>query len=345
LTLDNGHLIRINRAHQEEDTAKLVHQFGTQESSASWRIKSQNKTLIDFNRSGVPLVEIVTEPDFRDVDEIRDYAKKLQQVFRYLGVSGADMERGDMRLEANISVRPVGQKDLPNYRVELKNINSFRFMVDAVEFEIKRQITALESGEELSQETRGWDEEQKSTYLQRSKENANDYRYFPEPDLPEMRIDELRIKNLESSLPELPWDKTKRYEKEFGIKRIDARILAESIEMARFFETSVEEGRRSGISPQDIANYLINKKIDISKDAPDMVVEKIKSRDAGVIEDIGEIEKWAKQAIEENQKSASDYISGKENAIQSLIGGVMRLSKGKADVSKLKAILENQLKN
>ena len=131
--------IRINRVHQEEDTGKLTHK-GTD-------------TLIDFNRSGVPLVEIVTEPDFNDVEQIRDYAKKLQQLFRYLGVSNADMERGDMRLEANISVRPIGQKELPPYRVELKNINSFRFMVAAVEYEIKRQIEAMEKGEQRSQET------------------------------------------------------------------------------------------------------------------------------------------------------------------------------------------------
>ncbi len=166
----NTSKIRINRAHQEEDTGKLTHTGG--------------ETLIDFNRSGVPLVEIVTEPDFTDSSQIRDYAKKLQQIFRYLGVSNADMERGDMRLEADVSVRPVGQKELPKYRVELKNINSFRFMVAAVEYEIKRQIEALEKGERLHQETRGWDEDKKQTYLQRSKEEANDYRYFPEPDLP-----------------------------------------------------------------------------------------------------------------------------------------------------------------
>src|SRR6185312_13066360 len=146
-------VIRINRVHQEEDTGKLTH--------------SGADTLIDFNRSGVPLVEIVTEPDFKDPTQVRDYAKKLQQIFRYLGVSNADMERGDMRLEANISVRPEGQTELPNYRVELKNINSFRFMVAAIEYEIKRQIEALEKGEVLHQETRGWNEEKRETYIQR----------------------------------------------------------------------------------------------------------------------------------------------------------------------------------
>ena len=163
--------IRINRAHQEEDTGKLTHQG--------------NETLIDFNRSGVPLVEIVTEPDFNHSSQVKDYAKKLQQIFRYLGVSNADMERGDMRLEANVSVRKLashlssGNTELPDYRVELKNINSFRFMTAAIEYEIKRQTEALEKREKLTQETRGWNEDKKETYLQRSKEEAHDYRYFP----------------------------------------------------------------------------------------------------------------------------------------------------------------------
>ncbi|KKQ15592.1 MAG: Aspartyl/glutamyl-tRNA(Asn/Gln) amidotransferase subunit B [Candidatus Daviesbacteria bacterium GW2011_GWA1_36_8] len=219
--------IRINRAHQEEDTAKLMHQLGnskTQETS-----NNENITGIDFNRSGVPLVEIVTEPDFTDSSQIRDYAKKLQQIFRYLGVSNADMERGDMRLEANVSVREVGNEKwdvrtgkLPPYRVELKNINSFRFMVAAVEYEIKRQIELLEAGrdDELRQETRGWDENKKITYVQRSKEEAHDYRYFPEPDLPEFRVQssEFRIDDIKKGMPELPWMKAERFVKELGLE-------------------------------------------------------------------------------------------------------------------------------
>src|SRR3990167_5936725 len=244
LTLDSGKIIRVNRAHQEEDTGKLTHQGA--------------ETLIDFNRSGVPLVEVVTEPDFSSSEEVREYAQKLQQIFRYLGVFNADMERGDMRLEANVSVRPEGQTELPPYRVELKNINSFRFMVAAIEYEIKRQIKALEAGEKLSQETRGWNEDKKETYLQRSKEEAHDYRYFPEPDLPELRIEESRVKSLESSLPELPWDKSKRFVNEYEIKEADAQILTETKELADFFETSVKDGKNLGIEPKQIANYIIN---------------------------------------------------------------------------------------
>ncbi|MBI2334444.1 Asp-tRNA(Asn)/Glu-tRNA(Gln) amidotransferase subunit GatB, partial [Candidatus Daviesbacteria bacterium] len=218
-----GRKIRINRAHMEEDTGKLTHRG--------------SETLIDFNRSGVPLVEIVTEPDFHSVEEVREYAKALQQLFRYLGVSNADMERGDMRLEANVSVRKISKSKLqiPNYRVELKNINSYRFMKAAVEYEIKRQIDELEAGKKLTQETRGWNEDKKCTYLQRSKEEAHDYRYFPEPDIPELRIEESRVKSLESSIPELPWDKLARLQKEYGLTKQQAEILTETRELADFY--------------------------------------------------------------------------------------------------------------
>ncbi len=329
LTLDNGKVIRINRAHQEEDTGKLTHKG--------------KDTLIDFNRSGVPLVEIVTEPDFKGVEEIREYAKKLQQLFRYLGVSNADMERGDMRLEANISVRLVGQTELPPYRVELKNINSFRFMVAAVEYEINRQITAIESGEKLSQETRGWNEDKKCSYLQRSKEEAHDYRYFPEPDLPELILDKKKIEEIKKSLPELPWEKSKRYEIELGIKKKDAQILSGDKKLADFFEETLKHGKKHGTSVKDIANYIINKKPDITIVLPTQIIEEIKGKKIGVIGDAGELEQLAEQAIKENQKSAEDYLSGKENAIQALIGGVMRLSAGKADARLALEILKKLL--
>ncbi len=329
MTLDTGQVIRINRAHQEEDTGKLTHKG--------------KDTLIDFNRSGVPLVEIVTEPDFKGVEEIREYAKKLQQLFRYLGVSNADMERGDMRLEANISVRPVTQKELPPYRVELKNINSFRFMVAAVEYEIKRQITAIEDGEKLSQETRGWNEDKKCSYLQRSKEEAHDYRYFPEPDLPELILDKKKIEEIKKSLPELPWEKSKRYEIELGIKKKDAQILSGDKKLADFFEETLKHGKKHGTSVKDIANYIINQKPDINSILSTQIIEEIKGKKIGVIGDAGELEQLAEQAIKENQKSAEDYLSGKENAIQALIGGVMRLSAGKADARLALEILKKLL--
>ena len=343
--------IRINRAHQEEDTGKLSHLKGL--------------TLIDFNRSGVPLVEIVTEPDFKDTAEVRDYAKKLQKLFRYLGVSNADMERGDMRLEANVSVRKIdtslrgaersgnlqrsgkiatliARDDdmLPPYRVELKNINSFRFMVAAIEYEIKRQITALEAGEKLSQETRGWNEDKKSTYLQRSKEEAHDYRYFPEPDLPEIRMKPEEIEKIRESLTELPWDKSKRFVNEYEIKEADAQILTETEELADFYENSVKDGKNLGVEPKQIANYIINRKPDFSI----KVAEKIKAKNVGVIADIGELEKLAQEAITENPQMVELYKKGKVTVIQAMIGSVMKKTEGKANATQIKQILEEKLK-
>ncbi|MDD5415844.1 MAG: Asp-tRNA(Asn)/Glu-tRNA(Gln) amidotransferase subunit GatB [Candidatus Daviesbacteria bacterium] len=337
ITLDSGQVIRINRVHQEEDTGKLSHLGGV--------------TLIDFNRSGVPLVEIVTEPDFHDVASVRDYAKKLQQLFRYLEVSNADMERGDMRLEANISVHPIAIASkaspwrLPDYRVELKNINSFRFIVAAIEYEIKRQIEALEKREKLTQETRGWNEDKKCTFLQRSKEEAHDYRYFPEPDLPELRIEESRVKSLESSLPELPWDKLKRFAEEYGISKNDAQILSETKELAEFFESALEHGKKHGVSIKEVANYIVNRKPDISSVLPTQIIEELKGKKVGIIESEKELEKLAEQAVKENANAVLDYKKGKEAALQVLIGGVMKLSLGKADIAKLKPILEKLLKS
>ena len=321
--------IRINRAHQEEDTGKLSH--------------TGSVTSIDFNRYSVPLVEIVTEPDFEDTAEIRDYAKKLQQIFRYLGVSNADMERGDMRLEANISVRPVGQKELPPYRVELKNINSFRFMVAAVEYEISRQIEAHLGGEKLVQETRGWDEDKKQTYTQRVKEEANDYRYFPEPDLPELRVDELRVQSLKDSLPELPWVKAERFSKEHGVNENNAKVLTEDKGLADFYEQVVELGKKEGVLARDAANHIVNQKLDILNDSPQQIIDDIKAKKANVISDDSELEKIIKEVISENPQMVEMYKKGKFTIIQALIGQVMRKTHGKADASKVREILEKLL--
>ncbi|MBU1000488.1 Asp-tRNA(Asn)/Glu-tRNA(Gln) amidotransferase subunit GatB [Patescibacteria group bacterium] len=342
IMLDSGEAVRINRVHQEEDTAKLTHQLRTQ----NLKSKTQKCSFIDFNRSGVPLVEIVTEPDFKDVESVRDYAKKLQQLFRYLDVSSADMERGEMRLEANVSVRPEGTKSLPGYRIELKNINSFKFTVAAIEYEIKRQITAIESRKKLSQETRGWDDDKKCTYLQRSKEEAHDYRYFPEPDLPELKMDRLKvmIDNSRKNMPELPWSKQSRFVSSYGIKKTDAKILAETKDLAEFFEEAIKQGKESGINAGEIANYIVNKKPDIDSAQATQIIRKLKEKNVGVIEDEKELEKLAKQVIKDNTKAVLDYKKGKEAAMQVLIGSVMKLSLGKADISKIKPILEKILK-
>lgn len=322
--------IRINRAHQEEDTGKLTH--------------SSEGTLIDYNRSSVPLVEIVTEPDFTEVEQIKDYAQKLQQLFRYLGVSNADMERGDMRLEANISVRPVGQKELPPYRVELKNINSFKFMMAAVEYEIVRQIEAHEKGEKLIQETRGWDEDKKITFIQRVKEEANDYRYFPEPDLPEMRISAEEVESIRAKLPELPDHKTKRFIDSYGLTVAQAEILTLSRQFAEFYEDAVKDGEKFNIDANSVANHLINRKVDIDIALPAEIVKEIMEKKSGMIADEGELQKMIEEVISENPKSVEDYQKGKETAIQFMIGMVQRKAKGKANIAKVKTLLEQLLK-
>jgi aspartyl-tRNA(Asn)/glutamyl-tRNA(Gln) amidotransferase subunit B len=324
--------IRINRVHQEEDTGKLTHAGG--------------ETLIDYNRCSVPLVEIVTEPDFREPSQIKDYAQKLQRIFRYLGVSNADMEKGDMRLEANISVRPMGQEELAPYRVELKNINSFRYMVAAVEYEIKRQTEMYEAGrqDELRQETRGWNEVKKETYIQRVKEEANDYRYFPEPDLPEFMVADLpfTIDDLQKKMPELSMQKLERYQKELGVSKNNATVLSDDRQMAEYFE-GIVKAAAGRVDAQQIANELVNKKISAGSKTADEIITSVLEKKAGIIDNETELQKLAQEVITENEASVSDYKKGKLNALMALVGGMMKKTRGKADPVKTKAILEKLL--
>ena len=219
--------IRVTRVHLEEDTARLLHRDdGT-----------GGYSLVDVNRSGVPLMEIVSEPDARSGAEAGAYLRKLQQILRYLGVSHADMEKGSMRCEPNISLRPAGQAELANYKVEIKNLNSFRAVERAVAFEIERQAALLLRGERPPQETRGWDEDRGVTFSQRSKEFAHDYRYFPEPDLPPMVISARVVEGLRAGLPELPDAKRARFEQDYGLTLYEANLLSETPPRADYFES------------------------------------------------------------------------------------------------------------
>lgn len=327
--------IRINRVHQEEDTGKLAHLEG--------------KTLIDFNRSGVPLVEIVTEPDFTEISQVKEYASKLQQIFRYLNVSNADMERGDMRLEANVSVRKESEEKLPDYRVELKNINSFKFMDVAIKFEIQRQIEALEKGEKLIQETRGWDEDKKRTYSQRNKEEAHDYRYFPEPDIPPIRFTQNEILDIKKNMPELPDEKFERFKNEYGLNNYDAQILTREKESADYFEEVIrvnqqlEERKEKSAQIKSMANWIINKKVNISEILPAQLIQNILSASQTVSIDEKELEKIIKQVLDENQKAVEDYKNGKENVMMFLIGQVMKKIGKKIDINILKEKIIEQL--
>jgi aspartyl-tRNA(Asn)/glutamyl-tRNA(Gln) amidotransferase subunit B len=221
--------IGITRIHLEEDTGKLIHPKGV------------DYTLVDFNRAGVPLMELVTEPDIETGEEARIFCQKLQQICRYLEISDADMEKGNMRCEANISVYKDGEEKLSGTKVEVKNINSFKFVEKAINFEIERQTELLEMGEKIIQETRGWDANKSETVTQRKKESAHDYRYFPEPDIPPLKFDDEYINNLKRNLPELPDQKIQRFEKEYSLPEKDILVLTEDKELAEYFEKVVSE--------------------------------------------------------------------------------------------------------
>lgn len=334
ITLSNGKKIRIRRVHMEEDTGKLIHE----------EINGEKVSLIDFNRSGVPLVEIVTEPDFDNAEDVKEYLQKLQQIVRYLDVSDANMERGDMRLEPNISLKEEGQTDLPKYKVEVKNINSFNFVVKAIESEIKRQSEILEKGELPAQETRGFVEKTSSTASQRSKEEAADYRYFPEPDIPPFRWTQNFIDGLKNNMPELPWQKEKRFISDYSITNYDAQLLTKDKQLADYFEEAVNAGKTVSISAKNIANYLINKKPDIDTNEPAKIVEIMAKETQKTTIDEAKLNEIIEKILGENTSAVEDYKKGKENVIMFLVGQIMRSYGERIDAQEVKASLLAKLK-
>ncbi|OGG13010.1 hypothetical protein A2773_00165 [Candidatus Gottesmanbacteria bacterium RIFCSPHIGHO2_01_FULL_39_10] len=326
--------IGITRVHMEEDTGKLLHA----------QVNGENCTLIDFNRSGVPLVEIVTEPDIRSSEEARIFLKKLHQIIRYIGISDADMEKGSMRLEPNISLRKIGEKGLPNYKVEVKNINSFNFAKKAIDYEIKRHADLLEKGETPKQETRGWDEKKGITYSQRSKEEAHDYRYFPEPDIPPIRWSKDQLSVIRKQLPELPDAKIKRIIKDFSLTEYDSTILTDELETANYFEEAVKLSTINyQLSTKVIANWIINKRVDITKTSPEELLKMIQAKSQVVQIDENELE-FIIKVLDANPKAVADFRSGKESVIMFLVGQVMRETKGKTDAQQVKEKIVQLLK-
>ncbi len=326
--------IGITRAHLEEDTGKLAHT----------KINGRNISLIDFNRSGVPLLEIVTEPDMNSSAQAKAYAQKLQQIARYIDASDADMEKGSMRIEPNVSPKKAGRKGLPNYKVEVKNINSFKFVEKAIEYEVKRQTEILDSGKTPAQETRGWNETQQKTISQRSKEFAHDYRYFPEPDLPPLMFDGSYLKKLESNLPELPDVKLKRFQKDYQLSLYDAEILTRDMLIADYFEEAVNAGKKHNINAKKIANEIINKKPDIEKILPaELVVQIYKSSQTATITD-DELDKIIREVLKQNPNAVADYKSGKENAIMFLVGQVMKQVSQKVNANIIREKIGNLIK-
>ena len=259
--------IGIERVHLEEDTAKLMHESG--------------QSLVDFNRAGVPLMEIVTRPDIRSPEEARQYLGKLRTILRYLGVSTGNMEEGAMRCEPNISLRLVGS-NVKGTKVEVKNLNSFRSVKQALEYEIERQRRLLETGAKVEQVTMGWDEARGRTVFQRSKEFAHDYRYFPDPDLPPLMLDPIWLKDIRDRLPELPNEKRERFVQEHGLTRYDAALLTAERGIAEYYEAAVSYARvatDSGemeVGPKTICNWIVGELFRLmragSKELPDVVV-------------------------------------------------------------------------
>ncbi|WP_017318371.1 Asp-tRNA(Asn)/Glu-tRNA(Gln) amidotransferase subunit GatB [Mastigocladopsis repens] len=253
--------IGITRLHMEEDAGKLVH-------AGSDRLSGSTYSLVDYNRAGVPLVEIVSEPDLRSGQEAAEYAQELRRILRYLGVSDGNMQEGSLRCDVNISVRPVGQKEFGT-KVEIKNMNSFNAIQRAIEYEIERQIVAVEAGERIIQETRLWEEGSQRTISMRVKEGSSDYRYFPEPDLAPIEVSNEQLEEWRSHLPELPAQKRHHYECELGLTVYDARVLTEERAVAEYFEAVIAAGanpkQAANWITQDIAAYLNKNKLNITE--------------------------------------------------------------------------------
>ena len=362
IELSNGRKIRLTRIHIEEDAGKLVHRKGD--------------TLVDYNRGGVPLIEIVSEPDIRTVEEAKEYVEKLQLIMRYIGVSDCKMQEGSMRCDVNISVRPVGS-DKFGTRTEIKNMNSITFIAKAMEYEFNRQVDLIESGEKVIQETLRYDDVTNTTSSMRGKEDANDYRYFRDPDLVTINVPREKVEKIKAELPELPAQKVKRYVEELGLPETDALLLTKYRKIAEYYEEAIKDTK----NPKTASNFIIGQifsrldnesdkeQFDINVSAQNLN-ELIKLIDAGKIKmnlakstlekmlDTGKkvtelvsesdmagldenvLTDLCQQAVQSNPNAVNDYKNGKEKAIKALVGFVMKNSRGKADA----VAAENKIK-
>jgi len=360
--------ISINNVHLEEDTGKLYH-VGT-------------VSLVDFNRAGVPLIEIVSEPDMRSVEEVRAYATKLHALLVYLGVNPGDMEKGVMRFEASVSVRVVGS-DVLNPRHEIKNLNSFRALTRAVTYEIAHQTEVLENGGRVAQQTMGWDDGRGLTYVQRSKEYAEDYRYFPEPDLPPLEVSREWVEQLRAQLPELPTARRARFIADYGLSGYDADVLVADKGVAEYYEAAVTAAA-STADPKTVANWVTGELFRLMKEngkkigavlvSPQALVELIglvkhntinlntgkevleemlasghgarqivEERGLAQISDAAALKRIVAQVLEENPQQVSRYLGGKVQLLGWLIGQVMKATRGKANPQVVRELLQAQL--
>ncbi len=370
LTINNND-IKIKEIHLEEDTGRLIH--------------GKDSSLVDFNRAGIPLMELVTEPNIHSASEARKFCEELRLILRYLEVSNADMEKGEMRCEANIS---LGNNKKLGTKVEIKNLNSFKAVERAIDYEIKRQAELLGSKEKIVHETRGWNENKQKTFSQRTKETSDDYRYFPEPNLPPLKIIKEEVEKIKAEISELPTNRKKRFKQEYKISEDDIEIFTSYKTLGDYFEKVISELSTTARSPKLIklaANYLItelkkylpnledvkNLKITpenfaefislvnqdkISSSAAQSVLKEmfktgadpshiIKEKDLTQVSDKSKLEKIIEKVIKNNPKPAKDYKDGKAEAIQFLIGQVMQASKGKANPQIVSKLLVKKLKS
>ena len=359
--------IRIHEIHMEEDAGKLIHDPVT------------DCSLVDFNRSGVPLIEIVSEPDMRSAEEVIAYLEKLRLIIQYLGASDCKLQEGSMRADVNLSVREYGSKEFGT-RTEMKNLNSFKAIARAIEGETERQIDLLEEGKSVIQETRRWDDEEEYSYPMRSKEDAQDYRYFPDPDLVPVVISDEWLEEVRSRQPELRDDKMIRYEEEFGLPEYDIEILTSTKHLADLFEATNEIVQK----PKEVSNWLMGETMRLVKEqdmdiddisfSPKHLAALIQMIDQGEINrkvgkqvfeevfkhdiepaeyvekhglksmnDEGALRKTIEEIVAANPKSVEDYNAGKKKAIGFLVGQTMRATKGKADPGMVNKILKEIL--
>ncbi len=326
--------VKIRRIHLEEDTGKLLHD----------KIKKEPVSLVDFNRSGVPLIEIVTEPDIKNGSQAKDYGRKLRQVLRYLDVADCRMAEGGMRLEANISLQTAGQTELPDYKVEIKNINSFRFLEQAIDYEIERQTKILDAGKIPSQETRGWNSDKEETFPQRTKETAEDYRYFPDPDIPPIELTQKQVEELRAEIPELPSFKIERWMQTYQLDPTNADLLTANKNQANWAEAIFKLAQQQEIRPNEVAKDIVNKKIDVDlKDEPQSVLDRYQKlhETAEIAQD--ELETAIQQVLTNNPDAVRKYHEGKTQILGFLMGQVMQEFKQKLDPQQVRRELQQAL--
>ncbi len=359
--------IRVRRVHLEEDTGKLTHE--------------EEGTLVDLNRAGVPLLEIVSEPDIRSAEEARAYAETLRNILKYLGVNSGNMQKGVMRIEPNVSIRPVGTDEFGT-RTEIKNLNSFRALERGIAYEIKRQAEILDSGGQVRQETVGWDEGKQATFIQRSKEGEEDYRYFPEPDLPPLVVADDWVTEIQAGLPELPTAKRNRFQEQYQLNEYNADVLVAEHEIADYFEAVVIATPK--VDVKTIANWLTGELFGLMNESGETITtqkvspaalgellqviqegvinqttaksvlvamfetgqsaaEIVEARSLRQVSDVDQISSLIATVLTENPDSVAAYLGGKEGLINWFFGQVMRAAKGKANPQVVRDELARQL--